>query len=127
MFDYNISIVILIGGAFMIDLNDGKAIFDKVERLTIERGWSLYELAKRTGLSSTAFYSWRDSKSIPTLPRLEAICDAFGISILELLSEGDDLIYLTEEQKELLNEIGTLTDKQRQAVINLIKSFKDNS
>ena len=44
----------------MLDLTDGKIIFDKVERMALERGWSLYQLSKKAGLSTTSFYSWND-------------------------------------------------------------------
>ncbi|MDE5911611.1 MAG: helix-turn-helix domain-containing protein [Clostridia bacterium] len=108
----------------MLDLSDGKVIYDKVNRLREEKGWTLYKLAEKAGVSKSALYNWRDKESIPSLIVLDSLCGALEITIIDFLLDGDELMSLTEEQKTLLDELGTLTSSQRKALINLVKEFK---
>ena len=62
---------------------------------------------------------------MPSLSTLEAIAKAFGMSLSQFLYEGDEIIELTDEQKELLSCWGLLTKKQRQIIIDLAKSYID--
>lgn len=108
----------------MIDLTDGKVIYDKVNKIRKEKGLSLYKLAEKSGVSKSALYNWRDKESIPSLILLDSLCGALEISIIDFLLDGDELMSLTEEQKTLLDELGTLSSSQRKALINLVKEFK---
>lgn len=54
---------------------------DKITQLLRERGWSIYELAKRSGLSSTTIANMYKRNTQPTIPSLEAMCGAFGITM----------------------------------------------
>ena len=48
---------------------------------------------------------------VPTIPSLKKICLAFGITLSQLLSEGDTPVSLTEAQKELLERWARLNQK----------------
>lgn len=107
----------------MIDILNGKEIYDKVDTLRLEKGWSIYELAMKAGVAPTTIYNWRDRLSSPTLSLLDAVCFAFGISVIDFLLNGDDLMSLTEEQKEVLRLWNTLSSEQKKSIINLMKSM----
>lgn len=107
----------------MLDLLDGKAIYDKVNALREGRGWTIYELAKNAGVAPTTIYNWRDRLSSPTLSLLDAVCSAFEISVIAFLLDEDELIALTEEQKEVMRLWNTLSAEQKKSIINLMKSM----
>lgn len=107
----------------MIDLLDGGAIYNKVEHLLKERGWSIYELAKKANVPANTIYHWRDRKSSPTLALLVAICDALNIKLTNFLLDDEELISLADDQRQLLNLWRDLSQEQQNAIINLMKSM----
>lgn len=107
----------------MLDLLNGKELYDKVDSLRLENGWSIYELAMKAGISPTTIYNWRDRLSSPTLSLLDAVCFAFGISIVDFIMNGDELTALTDEQKEVIHLWNKLSDEQKKLITNLMKSM----
>lgn len=107
----------------MLDLLDGGAIYDKIDKMRRDKGWSIYGLAKKAGISTTALYHWRDRRSSPTLDVLDAVCSALNISVIAFLLEGDELITLTDAQQELVDEWNQLSTEQKRLIIHLMRSI----
>lgn len=84
------------------------------------RGWSEYQLSVQSGLPQSTISSWYRKQILPTVPSLEKICNAFGITMSQLFSEGDDAVNLTQSQKELLSRWSRLTQEQQSIVFQLI-------
>ena len=57
---------------------------------------------------------------VPTIPSLEKICVAFGITLSQLFAEGDILVSLTESQQKLLDRWARLSEEQQAVVFALI-------
>ena len=53
---------------------------------------------------------------VPTIPSLEKICAAFGITLSQLFAEGDAPVSLTESQRKLLERWSKLSADQQAAV-----------
>lgn len=85
-----------------------------------ERGWTEYQLAERSGLPQSTISSWYRKNMVPTIPSLEKICTAFGITLSQLFAEGDDPVALTGSQRKLLERWARLTEEQQAAVFALI-------
>lgn len=85
-----------------------------------ERGWTEYQLAERSGLPQSTISSWYRKNMIPTIPSLEKICGAFGITLSQLFAEGDAVVSLTGSQKKLLDRWSRLNEDQQNAVFMLI-------
>lgn len=94
---------------------------NRIRQLMKERNWTEYRLAKESGLSQSTIANIFKRDNSPTLPTLEAICKAFGITLAQFFSEGADPITLTEEQQELFKIWNTLTDDKKKALLNLIR------
>lgn len=107
----------------MLDLTDSEAIYKKIDDLRTERGWSVYELAKKALVSPNTIYHWRDRKSSPSLALLSTLCEALEIQPINLFLDTDELHALTEEQKELIKTWGTLSGEQKDCFIKLMKSI----
>ena len=85
-----------------------------------ERGWTEYQLAEKSGLPQSTISSWYRKNMIPTIPSLEKICSAFGITLSQLFSEENDAVSLTESQKKLLERWSRLTEEQQNVIFALI-------
>ena len=84
------------------------------------RGWSEYQLAERSGLPQSTISSWYRKNIVPTLPSLQRICDAFGITLSQLLAEDADAVCLTDSQKRLLERWDRLREDQQAVIFALI-------
>jgi transcriptional regulator with XRE-family HTH domain len=98
-------------------------VLGKIERMRKERGWSEYELAKRSGIPQTTLSSQHRKNHMPTIPTLEAICKAFGITMSQFFADSNVPVELTEEQKEMLEKWNTLDDDKKQALLRLMETM----
>ena len=100
-----------------------KDILSAIASYREERGWTEYQLAERSGLPQSTISSWYRKNMVPTVPSLEKICNAFGITLSQLFSEGDVPVALTDSQRELLERWSRLTEEQQNAVFHLIDTM----
>ena len=85
------------------------------------RGWTEYQLAEKSGLPQSTISSWFRKGMIPTVPSLEKISDAFGITLSQLLADGADPVKLTDSQSKLLESWSRLSKEQQEVVFRLIE------
>lgn len=95
-------------------------ILTEIARQREARGWTEYLLAERSGLPQSTISSWYRKNMIPTVPSLEKICDAFGITMSQLFAGDGDVIMLTQSQRKLLDRWSRLSDEQQSIVFQLI-------
>ncbi len=91
----------------------------RIKQLMEERDWTDYRLAKESGLSHSTVTNMFNRNNAPTLPTLEAVCQAFGITLAQFFSE-DEESPLTEEQQKLFSRWSTLTDEQKHLLLELM-------
>ena len=97
-----------------------KDILAAITELRTNRGWTEYQLAEHSGLPQSTISSWYRKNMIPTIPSLEKICKAFGITLSQLFAEGDSPVSLTASQQELLIRWSRLSKEQQAVVFALI-------
>lgn len=100
-----------------------KDILAVITGLRTARGWTEYQLAENSGLPQSTISSWYRKNLIPSIPSLEKICDAFGITLSQLFAEGDDAVSLTPSQKLLLESWSKLTAEQQEALLGLMNTI----
>ena len=108
---------------------DGGDILDVIKRiddLMKEQGWSDYRLSMESGLSSSTIANIHRRNTVPSIPTLEAICQAFGISLSQFFAESSDMtqVYLTESQKAMFDDWLSLTEQQKKILSEIITEFK---
>lgn len=94
-------------------------IMERIEQLNAERGWSLYELSKRTDISEATVYTWKRKGKSPSIYVLEKICDSYGITLFQFFMG----IYepgLTDEQNKLITKWSSLSEKEKKIINELI-------
>lgn len=105
----------------------GVIIIDPIERidqLMQERGWSNYRLCQESGLSTSTIANIHRRNTVPSIPTLEAICDAFGITLSQFFQEDTNLVELTNEQKAFFDKWVTLSGSQKRLLAELANEMK---
>lgn len=98
-------------------------VLDKIEKLRLDRGWSVYRLAEKAGITDMCIYNWYNRNTMPSIETIEKICEAFGMTLSQFFAEGN-LIEVDEELKELFDDWRSLTEEQKKAVKVMINTFK---
>lgn len=96
-------------------------LYDKVEKLRIQKGMKVAELNRLAGISHGTLPSWKQRGTMPKLEVLDGICDALEISLATLLFDVD-ADKLTGEEIELLYIWRKATREQQQAFLAMLKS-----
>lgn len=97
-----------------------KNILETITKYRLERGWTEYQLAERSGLPQSTISSWYRKDMIPSVPSLEKICNAFGITLSQLFTEDDAPVTLTRSKKILLEKWSKLNKEQQDILFELI-------
>jgi len=107
---------------------EAQEIYDKIDRLRKDKGWTTHYLSTQAGVSHNTLYKWRNRKTMPTVEVLEALCDTLQISLSQLFGNNDDSANeLPEENKRLLEYWSTLNRKQKQIVMDMIVSLRGSN
>lgn len=97
-----------------------KDILSVITAYREECGWTEYQLAEHSGLPQSTISSWYRKDMVPTIPSLEKICTAFGITLSQLFAEEDTPVSLTDSQKQLLERWSRLSEDQKAIIFALI-------
>ena len=89
------------------------------------RGWTEYQLAERSGLPQSTISSWYKKGMTPSVPSLEKICDAFGLTLSQFFADGEDRLALTADQRSMLDKWNCLSPGQQKALLTFMDSMMD--
>ena len=93
----------------------------RIEQLRNDRGWSNYKLAQIAGVSQTTLRNMFTRNTQPSIASLEAICKGFGITLSQFFASNNEPIILDDDQKAMLETWAGLTEKQKEALLILIR------
>lgn len=92
----------------------------RTEQLLKERGWSYYKLAKEANMPLSTLRNIFRNETQPSIVTTSQIYDGLGISMSQFFAvENDELMYLNEDQKCVLEKYNMLTYRQKE-ILNLI-------
>ena len=100
-------------------------MFDVLARITElrqARGWSVYHLAKQSGIPQSTIATWYQKNLYPPVDKLELLCQVFGISLAESFSDGS-LLEASPENENLLRHWTLLSPKQKAILLSLMDTF----
>lgn len=100
---------------------------ERIKALMEAKGWSEYRLAKEANLPQSTISHLFKRNNAPTLPTIEAICGAFGITMGQFFADEGEAVALTPQQRELLLLWGSLSQEQRQLVKSTMRHFRGKS
>lgn len=101
---------------------NSKGLYDKVEKLRIQKGMSVAKLNKLAGISHSTLSSWKTRQTMPKLEVLDSICFALGVPLAALLYDID-VDKLTGEEIELLSFWRKIDEPQKQAIMSTLKAM----
>lgn len=97
-------------------------IHERIRQLMLERGWTEYRLSKEAGLSQSTISNLFRRNTVPGVMTLEALCKAFGITLAQFFSEGEE-IGLSAEQVRLSSAWNRLTETQKRLLLELMETM----
>lgn len=93
----------------------------RLRRLMDARGWTVYKLAKESGLSESTLSNIFKRNTVPSIVTLEVICRAFNITLSQFFAEGD-MVEVTPELKELFENWMALSPELKEATQQMLKA-----
>ena len=100
-------------------------VLARITQLRLDRGWTEYELAKRSGLPQSTISTWYSRNMLPTVASLESICRGFGITMSQFFldpSAGEPIV-LTRQQLRLLSYAARLNPTQYEQLLVFLQSL----
>lgn len=94
----------------------------KIKKLAQERGWTEYKLVKESGLAASTIANIYHRNTIPSIPTLETLCKAFGITLSQFFSDSNTFS-LSNEQMQLLQNWAKIKPEQRQILLELLNTI----
>ncbi len=96
----------------------------RLRQLCKKHGYTKYRLSKLTGLSETALGNILSKASIPSIPTLDKICGAFGITLAQFFAGDGYRPDLTAMQEEILDVYDGLEAREREILTSFIRCLK---
>lgn len=100
-----------------------KDVLQEITKLRLQHGWSEYELAKHSGLTQSTISTWYRKNQVPTIQTLDKVCKGLGITLSQFFVESEDSVFLTPEQKEMLDNWSALDTIQKKLIADLLKNM----
>jgi len=97
-----------------------KNILEIITKNREAQHWTEYQLAEKSGLPQSTISSWYRKNMTPSFASLEKICQAFGLTLSQFFQDGEKLIFVTREDRGLLERWSYLTAEQKQAVRQIL-------
>lgn len=91
-------------------------IIERIKYLCDARSWTVYRLAKESGITYSTLCTMLHKSNAPSIPTLQKICQGFGISPSQFFDCENDLAALTASQREHLRLWNALSESNQQAV-----------
>ena len=98
-------------------------VLTRITKLRLNRGWTDYELAKRSGLPQSTISSWYTKNMTPSVSSLENICKGLGISLSQFFLEEDsgEATILSRQQHRLLAYASRLDPDQYESLLSFLE------
>ncbi len=92
---------------------EAEVITNRILELLSFNHWSLYRLAKESGIPYSSLSNLKSRKNCPSIPTLEKICKGFNISLAEFFNFEDNPLRnyeLTEDEQIFLNSYKNMSE-----------------
>lgn len=99
-------------------------VLHRLIELQEQRGWSDYRIAKEAGLSPNTVSNIYRRNNTPSLSTLEALCNAFGITMSQFFAENE-MVELSPELKKLFEKWAALSEDQKNAIWQVINTYEN--
>lgn len=110
----------------MSDTNYTPDSLKRIKEICKARNWSVYRLAKESGVAYSSLNNMFNRNTEPTLPTLTSLCKGLNITLSDFFSDKDlDIIPLNADSKELLTSYNNLSPRSKYLAKAYIKGLED--
>lgn len=96
---------------------------NRIKELCEERGFSYYELAKRSDIPYSTLNTMILKENQPSLSTVRKLCKGFGITLLQFFNTENAPVALSGTQKECLALFDVLTSEEQALTIAYMKGL----
>ena len=92
-------------------------VLERIQYFLDFNHWSVYKLAKSSGLSYSSLNNLFNRRTCPTIATLERICNGFQISLSEFFDFQENPLRnetISEEEQDILNSYQSLSIKDKE-------------
>lgn len=89
--------------------------FDKIKKISKEKGYSLSSVNEKAGLGTNVIYGWKTKK--PDYDNLRAVADVLGVSVDYLLGNTDEMHPSKSEDNSAI-DLRQVDDSERDELIS---------
>lgn len=90
-------------------------VIARIKDLCSARGWTIYRLAKQSGITYSTLCTMLHKSTAPSIPTLVKLCRGLDISLSEFFDRDNEWATLSPAQKEHLQLWAALNEPNRQA------------
>lgn len=96
-------------------------ILKKINKMRIDRGWSIYRLSTESGVSQSTLTNMFNRETLPSITTLESICAAFGISMSDFFLETNEK--KSDNNEELLSLFSSAPEDVQASILVILRQF----
>jgi transcriptional regulator with XRE-family HTH domain len=108
-------------------------LFDKIKKISKERGYSIAEVERKAGISTNYLYQWK--KREPSPKSLASVAKVLGVSVDYLLGKDDkpstsnepvDLDKVLSEEGMAMFDGKPLSEEYKKALLAMLRANKNS-
>ncbi len=94
---------------------------ERIQELLKERDWSMYQLSQRAGIPQSTLSNLFIRYNAPTIPTLEKICSALGITLSEFFRDTSSAP--SSDDERILDKWHKLSSEGKEALLKLLSEI----
>ena len=101
-------------------------VINRIKELLDFNHWSLYKLAKESGLPYSSLNNLFHRKNCPSIATLERICIGFGIGLSDFFNFTENPLRNTDispEKQDILNSYDSLSVKDKELLVTYLRGL----
>ena len=91
----------------------------KLRKLRENKNMSMYRLTQMTGVSGHHIKGIEEGTRQPTIDTLNRLATALGSSLAEIFNDDLKCTYLSDKERQLIENYRTMTDEKADALLSL--------
>lgn len=106
------------------ELNQIDELVQRIDDLRVEHGFSIYELALKSGTSINTIKYLYKKQSFPNIRTIYNICEAFEIPIWMFFYKTDENVFLSKAEIMLINNFKTMSNTNKRLLLELSETIR---
>ena len=98
-------------------------IAERLKTVRKSKKISVYRLSQLSDVSETQIRNIERGDSNPSFETLSKLSEPLGLSLADLFNETEEVSYLSNEEKELVECFRMLPKEKTDALLNFVKAF----